>query len=73
MFERTCDPTCIIIYKEPHFIIYYQLATEESWVIYGDCTGDGTCYEGAQNPKPELDCPVRPEIKCTCSLRGVYL
>lgn len=69
----TCDPTVIIVYQETDLIIYYQIETEESWIIYGKCTDKGYCYEGAVNPKPELDCPVRPEFKDCCDLRGVYL
>lgn len=73
MFLFTCDQTVIIVHKEEHFIIYYQIPTEKSWLIYGDCTDKGYCYEGVSSPKPELDCPVTPEFEGCCDLRGEYL
>ena len=73
-YEITCDPTCIITHRGLEFLIYYQIETQESWIIYGICTQKGSCMDGALNEKPVLDCPVRPEIECDgCNLRGVYL
>ena len=72
-FILTCDPTVIIVYQDIDLIIYYQYTTEQSWLIYGKCIDVGNCYEGAQNPKPELDCPVKPEFEGCCDLRGIYL
>ena len=80
MFERTQDPTCIIVYHEDNFIIYYNIETQESWIIYGKCSLCGNCIIGAIDPdlRPydqRGDIPVRPEISKTkdCTLRGVYL
>lgn len=73
MFERTCDPTCIIIFRAKDLIIYYNIVTDEQWLIYGCCKQLGFCYEGVKDPKPELDCPVRPDFEGCCDLRGEYL
>lgn len=79
MFLFTQDPTCIIIHREKDFLIYYQLETEESWIIWGCCSQHGTCIDGSINSdnrpyEERLDCPVRPEIDCDgCDLRGEYL
>jgi len=73
MFERTCDPTLIIVYREKDLIIYYNVINDEQWIIYGCCKQLGYCYEGAVNEKPELDCPVRPDFEGCCDLRGEYL
>jgi hypothetical protein len=78
-FELTCDPTVIIVYRQPHFLIYYSIPSDEQWIIYGDCTHNGSCIDGAINPdtrpySERLDVPVRPELKCKgCDLRGLYL
>lgn len=77
--QLTQDPTCIIVYKGQGFIIYYSLPSDEQWIIYGNCSHNGTCVDGAINPdlrpvEQRLDCPVRPEIECVgCPLRGVYI
>ena len=79
-FLFTQDPTCIIVSREENFLFYYQIETQESWVIYGCCNHKGTCIDGAVDPdlrpvEERLDIPVRPEIsdKCTCDLKGEYL
>ena len=78
-FEITADKTVIIVYQEKDFIIYYSIPMEQSWIIYGNCSYNGSCIDGAINPdlrkrEERLDCPVRPEIECEgCPLRGVYL
>ena len=78
-FLFTSDPTVIIVYQGLSFVIYYNIETNESWVIYGDCTHNGSCVEGAVNPdlrpyNERLDCPVRPDIECEgCNLKGEYL
>lgn len=78
-FEITCDPTCIIIHRDTDLVIYYQIETQESWLIYGKCSHNGSCIDGAINPdlrnsSERLDCPVRPEIDCKdCSISGIYL
>jgi hypothetical protein len=79
VFEFTCDPTCIIVYQQEHFIIYYSIPSNETWIIYGDCSHNGSCIDGAINPdlrprEERLDCPVRPDIDCEgCPIRGLYL
>ena len=82
-FELTQDPNCVIVYRQEHFVIYYDLQSNEEWIIYGDCTHNGSCIDGAINPdlrpyNERLDCPCRPEsngyVDCQgCDLRGVYL
>ena len=85
MIELTQDPTCIITYRGEHFLIYLNIHSLEEWIIYGDCTHNGSCVDGAINPDlrsygERLDCPTRPEsetnpqVECEgCDLRGVYL
>lgn len=76
----TQDQTVIIQFQQDDIIIiYYNILTEESWIIYGKCSRNGSCIDGAINsdnrPYSErMDCPVRPEIECEgCNLRGEYL
>lgn len=77
-FEITADKTVIIIYQEQDFIIYYSVPMEQSWIIYGNCSHNGSCVIGEVNPdlrprEQRLDNPVRPEIECEgCPLRGIY-
>jgi hypothetical protein len=33
------------------------------WEVHGTCTQCGKCWEGVAGPKPDLDCPVTPELK----------
>jgi hypothetical protein len=78
-FFLTQDPTVIIVYQQSNIVIYFQLNSLESWIIYGTCSHNGSCIDGAINPdlrpvEERLDCPVRPDIDCKgCDLRGEYL
>lgn len=72
----TCDPSVFIESVESGSIIYIASETGERWRIDGECNRCGACWEGAVNPAPLLDCPVRPEIKekfPDCTLSGEYL
>lgn len=72
----TCDPHVVIESQEPGRVVYLIPATGERWRIDGTCNQCGKCWEGATYSKPELDCPVRPEIKDVipdCTLSGEYL
>lgn len=74
--EATCDPFVFIESRSEASVIYIVPATGERWRIDGVCNQCGACWEGAVGPKPELDCPVRPEIKDKfpdCTLSGEYL
>lgn len=77
-FIITSDPFVIIVYSLQDFLIYYNWNSDEQWLIYGKCILKGNCIEGAVNPdtrprEERLDCPIRPEFKGCCDLRGVYL
>ena len=75
-FLFTQDPTLIIIFQQSNLVIYLQVESIESWMIYGECSHNGSCIDGAVNPdlRPydqRLDCPIRPEIECEgCPLWG---
>lgn len=65
--ERTSDPFVGIESRGPAYIRYRD-NTGRRWEVFGTCTGKGSCGVGAQNPCPELDCPVTPELRCECPL-----
>ena len=76
--ELTQDPYVIIIHRGEQHLIYYNVETDEQWLVYGNCTLKGYCIEGAVNPdlRPyveRLDIPVRPDFRGCCDLRGEYL
>ena len=70
MMELTLDRAIIIIKRDEKMLVYYNLESNQSWIIFGQCDLSGTCW----NLELKLDCPVRPEIKdsCNCGLFGVY-
>lgn len=45
--EITEDPTCIITYKNPVGItIFYNIPSNEQWIIWGRCNQCGLCELG---------------------------
>jgi len=74
--EFTADPDLIIIFRISQLVIYFNYASNESWIIFGICNRCGKCLpENWLEDTHRLDIPVRPEIKKIkqCSLDGVYL
>lgn len=72
MLQPTCDPT---VWIEEIRIGYvrYQNNYGRRWEVHGVCDQRGHCWQGAANPKPELDCPVTPEFKGCCPFIFVEL
>lgn len=63
--QPTCDPEIFIEEKYEGYIRYRRI-NGERWELIGVCTGIGKCWEGANGPKPELDCPLTPTYKNDC-------
>lgn len=62
-------PTCadgVFIEEQRDGYIRYINEKGNRWEVHGICTDIGNCYEGAVNPKPELDCPVNIFFKDNC-------
>ena len=73
--ELTDDVSCIIIYRDDMIVVYYNLESNESWVIFGNCNRCGECLpDNWIEPQIRKDIPVRPEISKIqeCSLGGIY-
>lgn len=66
MLAHTCDPTVRI---EESVVGYTRYRRQDGyrWEVYGVCDGRGGCVSGATNSKPDLDCPITPELKGCCS------
>lgn len=75
--EKTCEPNVVIESRPTSTsVIYLVPHSGERWRIDGVCNQCGACWAGMPVWKPELDCPVRPEIKKLypgCTLSGEYL
>lgn len=72
MLSKTCDTSILIEYEETGRIVYRR-RDGRRWIVLGICTNKGYCYQGAVNPKPELDCPVTPEFKGCCDFTYIEL
>lgn len=62
----TCDPHVFIQEQRLGYVRYHNTKDGRRWEVHGICINIGKCYEGAANPKPELDCPVAPGFKNDC-------
>lgn len=68
----TCDPHVFIEDMRVGYFRYRNLDGRR-WEVHGVCDRRGNCWQGAQNPAPELDCPVTPEFKGCCPFTFVEL
>lgn len=68
----TCDPHVFIEDMRVGYFRYRNLEGRR-WEVHGVCDRRGNCWQGAQNPAPELDCPVTPEFKGCCPFTFVEL
>jgi hypothetical protein len=57
----TCDPH-VWIEAQGEGVVRYRRDDGRRWEVHGTCTHCGRCWEGAVDPRPELDCPVTPEF-----------
>lgn len=57
----TCDPFVFIEAQDVSYV-RYQRTDGRRWEVHGQCDNCGRCWEGAAEPKPDLDCPVTPEF-----------
>jgi len=74
----TCDPYVFIEDQREGYVRYRQVVVAEDptsqptrcWEVWGVCDGMGSCWAGAVNPRPTLDCPVTPELTCECRIKA---
>ena len=65
MLQPTCDSTVWIEEIYTGYVRYVNI-NGRRWEVHGICDLRGNCWQGAANPKPELDCPVTPEFTGCC-------
>ena len=70
--QPTSDPFVVIEEKREGYV-RYRNGDGRRWEVHGVCVGLGNCWQGALNPKPELDSPVTPEFKGCCPFTFVEL
>lgn len=73
MYAPTCDPYVLIEEQYDGYVRYLRITDGRRWEVIGVCTQTGNCWQGAANPKPELDCPITPEFKGCCPFTFVEL
>lgn len=66
--ELTQDSSIIIVHRQHNVIVYYRYEDNRSWIVVGKCN-ESNC----DSKRMELDCPVTPELKCQCGLKGLWV
>lgn len=68
--EPTCDTEVFIEEKYEGYVRYINTSGKR-WEVFGTCNNCGKCWEGANGPKPILDCPITENFyfeECTLTV-----